>query len=489
VKEKIVLELQAESLVLRPDTTVTCPKCATEFGLTQGFAKKALERLTESSSGAIAALRESERAEVQKQAEQVAGEKARAARAEAESFRKLLQDQAQAHAKALTEVRALAEQSIAPRIDEMQKALAAREMEIKSLRGREDLLAAREQSLETQVSSAAQAKAAELVAAEREEFITQLAEKNSQVAALREEQLTLRKQRAQLEDEKAALSLEVQRQVDTLVKQRETVVRAQEQERAQLDKAELQKKLDDAGEQLAAAQRKIDQGSQQLQGEVLELQIEDAVRRAFPFDTIEEVKKGQRGGDLVQHVITRTGQNAGIILWETKRARDWSLQWIPKLKADMGACNAAIGILVTTPGALPKDWPGAAAFALHEGIWVTQPACAVGVAEMLRIGLIDLHRQRAISAGKGEKMEALYDYLTSPQFGNKLKAVFDTFRKMREELESEKNVTMQRWARREKQLEIGKIQLLGIGGEIQGLAQNALPNLELDDARLEQLDP
>jgi hypothetical protein len=301
------------------------------------------------------------------------------------------------------------------------------------------------------------------------------------VTALRDEQLQLRKEREMLKDEKAALALDVQKQVDEQIQRRESIVRAQEQQRGQLEKAELQKKLDDAVDELAAAQRKMEQGSQQLQGEVLELVIEEGLRRAFPLDAIEEVKKGQRGGDVLQRVITRGGQAAGTMLWETKRAKEWGPQWIAKLKEDMRACGAAVGILVTMPAALPKDWPPGAYFGLYEDVWVTQASTAIGMAEALRSGLLDLHRQRAISAGKGEKMEALYDYLTSPQFAHKLKAVYDTFKKMREELESEKNVTMQRWARREKQLQAGVGQLLGIGGEIQGLSQQELPLLELEN--------
>jgi hypothetical protein len=147
----------------------------------------------------------------------------------------------------------------------------------------------------------------------------------------------------------------------------------------------------------------------------------------------------------------------------------------------MRLCEAAVGILVTTPSAIPRDWSSSALFALHEEIWVTQASCALGIAQALRAGLIDLHRQRAVSAGKGEKMEALYDYLTSPQFAQKLKAVYETFKRMREELESERSLTMQRWARREKQLQAGVTQLLGIGGDIQGLAQQEMPMLELED--------
>jgi hypothetical protein len=234
-------------LFLTLDINITCPSCAHEFSLQEGFARRALERLEEASTDAIAAMRDAERAEVEKRAQQLAGERARAAQGEAESLKRLLKEQGEVHTAAL-------------------------------------------------------------------------ADREAQVAALRDVQLQLRKEREQLKDEKAALALEVQKQVDDQVQQRESAVRAQEQARAQLDKAELQKKLDDAGEQLAAAQRKLEQGSQQLQGEVLELAIEEGLRRAFPLDTIEEVKKGQRGGDVLQHVTTRTGQAAGTILWETKRA-------------------------------------------------------------------------------------------------------------------------------------------------------------------------
>ncbi len=477
------MSFETGQLLLRHDTTVTCPKCATEFSLDQGFAKKALEQLSEASADAIITVRETERAAVEKLAAKMAGEKARAAQSELEGLKKLFQEQTQSHAQSLAEVRALAEKSVAPKIAEMQKVLAARDAELEALRGREGALAAREKELEARVSAAAQAKAAELVAADRQAFEEKLAGKDSQLAELRDEQLQLRKEREQLKDEKAALALEVQKRVDTQLQQREAMVRAQEQERALLEKAELQKKLDDAGEQLAAAKRKMEQGSQQLQGEILELAIEDGLRRTFPLDAIEEVKKGQRGGDILQHVVTRTGQTAGAILWETKRAKDWSPQWITKLKEDMRASSAAIGILVTMPGALPKDWPESAFFALYQDVWVTQASCALGIAEALRAGLLDLHRLRAASAGKGEKMEAMYDYLTSPQFAQKLKAVYETFTRMRDELESEKSVTTQRWARREKQLQGGMTQLLSIGGEIQGLAQQELPMLEMEPQR------
>src|SRR5882724_5872624 len=334
-----------------------------------------------------------------------------------------------AHAKALAETRALTAQTFAPQIDALKERLATSQAKIAALDRREEELLVRERSIEVRVAEAAATRAAELMAGERQSYET---------------------------------------------------LRVQEQARASFKEAELQKTIADMRAQLVEAQRKADQGSQQLQGEVLELAIEEALRRSFPMDVIEEVRKGQRGGDVLQRVVSRTGEAVGMILWEAKRAKDWSPQWIPKLKDDMRACGAAVGILVTTPGAFPKDWPDGAYFALYEDVWVTQASTAAGIAEALRMGMVDLHRQRAVSAGKGEKMEALYAYLTSAQFAQKLKAVYETFKKMREELESEKNVTTQRWARREKQLQAGVTQLLGIGGEIQGLAQQELPLLEME---------
>lgn len=457
-------------ILLSANALVTCPNCQQEFAVADGFAKRALEQVEEASADALAKLREEERASAERHAQVMASERDAA------------------HSKALAEVRALTAQAFTPQIDALKEQLAANNAKIAALDQREAALLSRERGIESRVAEAAAARAAELVEGERLAYEKRFADQNARLQVLQAEQLTLREERQKLQDEKAAMAFEVQRQVAAKSAEREEFVRAQERERAQLDKAELQKKLDDAGEQLAAAQRKMEQGSQQLQGEVLELAIEESIRRAFPLDTIEEVKKGQRGGDVLHHVVTRTGQAAGTILWETKRAKDWSPQWISKLKEDMRAAGAAVGILVTSPGAVPKEWPGSAYFALHEDIWITQPSCAVGIAEILRVGLLDLHRQRAVSAGKGEKAEAMYDYLTSPQFAYKLKAVFDTFKKMKDELESEKNVTVQRWARREKQLETGRMQLLGIGGEIQGLSQQELPMLDMEST-VPELDP
>lgn len=470
----------AEQLLIRPGTKITCPKCVHEFSLEQGFAKKALEKLEEASAGTMEAMREAERAAADKRAAQLASERERAAQDEVKNVRKLLKEQADAHAKALAEVRALAEKSVAPQVEELRKALAERDRKLKSLRDREAALAARESEIESRVATAAAAKATELFAAERQALEQQLAEQGAQVATLRNEQLELRKERQQLKDEKDSLALEVQKQVDAQVQQREAVVRAQEAERSKLREADLQKKLDDLSGQLADAQRKAEQGSQQLQGEVLELAIEEALRRSFPLDSIEEVKKGVRGGDVIQRVTTRTGQPAGVILWETKRAKDWSPQWAAKLKDDMRGAGADVGVLVTMPSAIPKEWEAAQPFGLYEEVWITTWSTAVPVAEVLRSSLLDVHKQRLVSAGKGEKMEAVYDYLTSPQFAQKLRAVYGAFRGMQEELQKERSAADQRFARRERQIQTGMKELLGFAGDVQGLSNQELPMLQLE---------
>ena len=411
----------APQLVLQPDARVTCPKCEHEFSLQEGFARHALEGIEATSADALARLREQERAAADKRAQQ----------------REREQQALQAQAIEATRRRALQQAKL-----ENDQAQQASRQQI--------------EALQQQFTSAQQ-----------------------QLSQLRAAELALREERQKLKDEKDALALEVRRQVDAKLAERELQVRTQEQERVALEKAELQKKLDDMAAQMADMQRRAEQGSQQLQGEVLELALEEALRRAFPLDVVDEVKKGQRGGDVKHHVHARSGARAGLVLWETKRAAVWNAQWLAKLKDDMREAGADVGVLITTGTAIPREWASGAQFGLVDGVWVAVWSVAVQLGEALRAGLLDVHKQRLVSAGKGEKMEAVYDYVTSPQFAQKLKAVLEAFQRMSAELEAEKNQTLQRWARREKQLEAGKAALLGVGGELQGLAQQDLPQLEL----------
>jgi hypothetical protein len=473
----------AQKLLLPADTNITCPKCKNTFGLEQGFARAALEQFEHSTEGALEAVRRVERAEADKRAQQLARQQANTLRDENAELKRLLKEQGEKHAQALKEVTKLAQQSAAPQLEAMRAELAARQAKIDEFTRRESDLSERERGLEARVAEAAQKRAENLVANERVLFESRLAEKERQLADVRSRELQLLKDKQALQDRASELDIEVARKLDTSRAELQSRIRAQERERSELESAELRKRLTDMQQQLAEAQRKGAQGSQQLQGEVLELTLQEDLEAAFALDSIEEVRKGARGGDVIHRVMTRSGQLAGVLLWEAKRAKDWSPQWVTKLKEDMRAAGADVGILVSVGPCYPKEWEAGTLFDLHEDIWVTSWSTAVQLATVLRSGLLDVHKQRVASAGKGEKMEAVYDYLTSSQFSNKLKAVYGAFHRMRQELEAEKSQTLQRWARREKQLQSGVAELVGVAGDIQGLAQQDLPLLEMEDSQ------
>lgn len=472
----------AHELLLPADTNITCPKCKNTFGLEQGFARAALERFEHSTEGALESLRRVERAEADKRAQQFANQQANALREENAGLNRLLTEQNEKHAQALKEVTKLAQQSAAPQLEALRLEVAARQAKIDEFVRRESDLSEKERGLEARVAEAAQKRAASLVADERVLFDTRMAEKERQLADVRSRELQLLKDKNALQDRAGELDIEIARRLDAGRAELESRVRTQERERGELESAELRKRLADMQERLADAQRKGAQGSQQLQGEVLELTLQEDLEAAFALDSIEEVRKGARGGDVIQKVMTRSGQVAGVLLWEAKRAKDWSPQWVTKLKEDMRAAGADVGVLVSVGCCYPKQWEDGTLFDLHEDIWVTSWSTAVQLATVLRSGLLEVHKQRVASAGKGEKMEAVYDYLTSSQFSNKLKAVYGAFHRMRQELEAEKSQTLQRWARREKQLQSGVAELVGVAGDIQGLAQQDLPLLEMEDA-------
>jgi hypothetical protein len=472
----------AHKLLLAADTNITCPRCNSAFGLEQGFARAALEQFEHSTEGAFDALRRVERAEADKRAQQSANQQANVLRDENVELKRLLNEQGEKHTQALREVTRLAQQSAAPQLEAMRVELAARQAKIEELTRRESDLAERERGLEARVSEAAQERAESLLANERALFENRLAQTERQLADLRSRELQLLQDKRVLQDRAGELDIEVARKLDAGRVELESRIRAQERERGELENAELRKRLTDMQEQLAEAQRKGTQGSQQLQGEVLELTLQKALEAAFALDSIEEVRKGARGGDVIHRVMTRSGQVAGVLLWEAKRAKDWSPQWVPKLKEDMRAAGADVGVLVSVGACYPREWEVGTLFDLHEDIWVTSWSTAVQLATVLRSGLLEVHKQRVVSLGKGEKMEAVYDYLTSSHFSNKLKAVYGAFHRMRQELEAEKSQTQQRWARREKQLQSGVAELVGVAGDIQGLAQQDLPLLEMEDS-------
>jgi len=303
-------------------------------------------------------------------------------------------------------------------------------------------------------------------------------ERDGKLAAAQAAEVDARKRQRELDDARRELDLTVEKRVQAGLDATRERARAEAEERLGLKLAEREQTLAAMQRQIEELKRKAEQGSQQLQGEVLELLLQEELAAAFPIDSITEVKKGARGGDAVHTVKTRSEQVAGIILWEAKRAQRWSGLWPAKLKEDMRQAGAVAGVIVTT--SFPSDWPERKLFGLYEGVWLTSAAAAIPMAAVLREGLLEAHKARVAVANKGEKMEAVYDYLTSPQFAHKLKAVYEVFGRLREELHAERTAMQQRWKRREKQIELATVQLVGIAGDLQGLAQQDLPQLELE---------
>jgi hypothetical protein len=318
--------------------------------------------------------------------------------------------------------------------------------------------------------------ARESVAVELRDLQGQVEEKNQKIADLQETELKLRKRERELEEDKKAMELEVARKVDAERKQIEEAVTARVTEAYQLKEKEYAKKMEDLRDQLSEAKRKAEQGSEQMQGEVLELELEQLLKTSFPHDGIEPVPKGVAGGDVLQSVYTPAGHHCGVIMWESKRTKNWSDGWIGKLKDDQRAAKADIAVLVTQ--VLPK---GVTNFAPHDGVWVTTYACALRLATALRQGLMQLTHLKIASASKDEKMEVVFNFLTGPQFRNRVQAIVETFIAMKADLDQEKRVYIKRWAQREQQLERMIGNTAGMYGDLQGLigaSMQSIPALE-----------
>lgn len=233
--------------------------------------------------------------------------------------------------------------------------------------------------------------------------------------------------------------------------------------------------------QIEDLKRRAEQGSQQLQGEVQELELETMLSTSFPHDMITPVAKGELGADALQQVNTPFGQSCGQILWESKRTKAWSDGWLAKLRDDQRTAKAEVAILVTQ--ALPK---GIETFGLVEGIWVTAPLYAVPLAVTLRHTLMEVNNVRKIGEGQQTKMEILYQYLTGPRFRHRGEAIVEKFTDMQQDLEKERKTMTKLWARREEQIRGVIDSTAGMYGDMQGIAGRALgeiEGLEMDDTK------
>lgn len=328
---------------------------------------------------------------------------------------------------------------------------------------------------EAEARKAREALADEIAKAQQEKAATEdlLKERDAKLTEARRNELELRKEREHLQQEKEQFELDKQRAIDDeRVKIREAVLKeADDQSRLKL--AERDKTIGDLQLKLQDALRKAEQGSQQLQGEVQELELEALLRNKFPRDTVEPVPKGEHGGDALQRVFGPLGQPCGTILWESKRAKNWSDGWLSKLREDQRAAKAEIAVIVSQ--VLPK---GTESFDLIEGVWVTSFQCALPVAIALRHTVIELHSARVAGEGQQTKMEMVYQYLTGPRFRHRVQAIVEKFSDMHDDLEKERKTMTRLWAKREEQIRGVIESTAGMYGDLQGIAGKSLQEIE-----------
>ena len=413
----------SKRIILNADEIITCPDCGHEFQLRDGITQQTIERYADEFDSALEDDRKKFRQEAEKEAE-------RHAAREFEARISMLNDQLDESKKSSKKLR-----------NEMDKAKEKAASEARA-------------DAETRLK----------------EFEQDIANKEKKLDEYRSQELQLRQDMNKLNEDKKEFEIKLQRQLN----EEKEKIQKQVADDFNMREAELRKKIEDAQKSNEDLKRKLEQGSSQLQGEVLELEIEETLKTSFPLDEIIEVKKGVRGADVTQTVMTRTGTICGKISWEAKRAENWSNSWVTKLKDDQHEAGAEIAVLVTT--AFPHDTHEP--FLFTEDIWIVRPYAVRPVAEALRMTLIEKQKQKLTEHGKNEKMEALYDYLCSPQFAQKIRGVVDTYQAMKADLEKEKAAMQRLWKKREAQLERITSNMMGMSGELQGIAEDALPALE-----------
>jgi hypothetical protein len=297
-------------------------------------------------------------------------------------------------------------------------------------------------------------------------------EKGKKLDEAQRTELVLRRQQRELEEGKKQLELEVARRLD---EERRTIDKAAEArtiESHRLKDREKDEQLASLKRTIEELNRKADQGSQQAQGEAAELEMEELLSGAFPNDRIEPVRKGARGADIVHRVCGATGVSCGTIIWELKHAKNWSDEWLVKLRADQRDQKAELAVLVavTLPG-------GGVGFSMVDGVWVCHVSSALPLSHALRSQLIAVSSANAATEGRATKTELVYAYLAGTEFRQRVEALAEAFTAMEEDLSRERVAMERAWSKRRKQLEKALISIAGLYGDVQGIVGRSLPDI------------
>jgi len=368
-----------------------------------------------------------------------------------------------------------------------------------SLREREVALTKAKETLDEQVTeklkqervkiSAEEARKAKLAigtdleqkAKELSDLHSILKQRDEKLAEAQKAQAELIKKQRELDDEKRELDLTVEKRVQEGLHVTREQAKKEAEESLSLKVKEKEQTISSMQKQIEDLKRRAEQGSQQLQGEVQELELETLLTTKFPMDQIQPVPKGEYGGDVLQRVMSGFGQPCGTILWESKRTKNWSDGWLTKLREDQRQAKAEIAVIVSQT--LPKD---VETFELVDGVWVTHPKSALPVAIVLRHTLMEVASARQASEGQQTKMEMVYQYLMGPRFRQRVQAIVEGFTSMQEDLDKERKVIMKQWAKREEQIDRVMQSTVGMYGDLQGIAGKTLQ--EIEGLELQSLD-
>ena len=407
------------------EPTITCPQCKAEIKLTESLAAPLLE----------ATKRDFEQRLAQKEADAVKRETA------------LREREA-----ALAKEKETLEEQVADKLKLERNKIVAEEARKAKLALSNDL----------------EQKSKELL-----EIQNILKNKDEKLVEAQQAQADLLRKQRELDDAKRELDLTVEKRVQEGLTATRDQAKKEVEEALKFKVMEKEQTITSMQKQIEELKRRAEQGSQQLQGEVQELELEALLTSKFPQDQIQPVAKGEYGGDVLHRVAGSFGQPCGTILWESKRTKNWSDGWLAKLREDQRQAKAEIAIIVSQ--ALPKE---VETFEFIDGVWVTHPKAALPVAIAMRHTLLEVASARQASEGQQTKMEMVYQYLMGPRFRQRVQAIVEGFSSMQEDLDKERKVMMKQWAKREEQIDRVMEATVGMYGDLQGIAGKTLQEIE-----------
>lgn len=307
-------------------------------------------------------------------------------------------------------------------------------------------------------------EAQEKVSLEIKDLRDNLKATQTRLKAANKKELEILKQKQKLAEEKENIELEVARKMDKAKKQIESSIKNRLSHDHKMKSAEKDKQISDLKKSIEDLKRQAEQGSQQTQGEVQELELKKDLSQRFPLDNIQQVSKGIKGADVIQKVLNKNGKICGTIIWESKRTKNWSDTWVPKLKKDRQKIKADVAIIVTQT--LPKNIKN---FGLFNGIWVTNYFNFLNLADIFRGNIIKIASTKALAEGKDQKMNILFHYLTGSEFAQKVEGIIEPILVMKQDIDKEKRSYERLWAKREKQLDSAFSNTAAMFGDFQGM--------------------